>query len=296
MDAESIDTDADSASPETNYFKMMMQDNQSGRVNDGTDDSIIGGQTIASVMNNNVTKNGMNANANGSYSVSTAQTPTQNKNESMAIVGVDDDVSTLANDTVNETTKDFFTGQASQQNSKPRMRLFKEYSTPEKKKTNRKKGADGINNSDDDNDDDEERNNKHLIHYNDFNEDDEKEDDCEDEREPVFCADARGRPAGVVLEDLNWRIEKLRLEEANKRRFLKAGPRFLPYTECQKWVQAWGNRWTSAEEWNDWIASGEKRNSYIPSRPEEYFTRIGGWVSWEHFLGVPEKDENSESH
>jgi len=155
MDAESIDTDADSASPETNYFKMMMQDNQSGRVNDGTDDSIIGGQTIASVMNNNVTKNGMNANANGSYSVSTAQTPTQNKNESMAIVGVDDDVSTLANDTVNETTKDFFTGQASQQNSKPRMRLFKEYSTPEKKKTNRKKGADGINNSDDDNDDDD---------------------------------------------------------------------------------------------------------------------------------------------
>lgn len=151
-------------------------------------------------------------------------------------------------------------------------------------------------NDDDDNDDDEERNNKHLIHYNDFNEDDEKEDDCEDEREPVFCADARGRPAGVVLEDLNWRIEKLRLEEANKRRFLKAGPRFLPYTECQKWVQAWGNRWTSAEEWNDWIASGEKRNSYIPSRPEEYFTRIGGWVSWEHFLGVPEKDENSESH
>lgn len=104
-------------------------------------------------------------------------------------------------------------------------------------------------NTNDDDDDDEGSNNEHLIHYNDINEDDEKEDDCEDEREPVFCADVRGRPAGVVLEDLNWRIEKLRLEEANKRRFLKSGPRFLPYTECQKWVQAWGNRWTSAEEW-----------------------------------------------
>ena len=83
-------------------------------------------------------------------------------------------------------------------------------------------------------------------------EDDEEEEDEYDyeyEREPALCSDVRGRPAGVVLEDLNWRIEKLRLEEANKRRFLKSGPRFLPYEECQKWVQAWGNRWESAEEW-----------------------------------------------
>jgi hypothetical protein len=73
------------------------------------------------------------------------------------------------------------------------------------------------------------------------------EDDCD--LEPVFVTDVRGRPAGVVLEDIGWRVEKLRLEEANKRRFLKSGPRFLPYVECKKWVQAWGERWTSAEEW-----------------------------------------------
>ena len=80
--------------------------------------------------------------------------------------------------------------------------------------------------------------------------DHDDEDDYELEPVPVFAAaDVRGRPAGVVLEDLGWRVEKLRLEEANKRRFLKSGPRFLPYGECKKWVQAWGERWTSAEEW-----------------------------------------------
>lgn len=125
------------------------------------------------------------------------------------------------------------------------------------------------------------------------NSDDDDEDDCD--LEPVFVTDVRGRPAGVVLEDIGWRVEKLRLEEANKRRFLKSGPRFLPYVECKKWVQAWGERWTSAEEWNEWIADGEKRNSYIPSRPDEYYTRTGKWVSWEDFLGVELKDDNTNS-
>ena len=80
------------------------------------------------------------------------------------------------------------------------------------------------------------------------NEEDD-DDDYDYDLEPAYAADVRGRPAGVVLEDLNWRVEKLRLEEANTRRFLKAGPRFLPYGECKKWVQAWGERWKSANEW-----------------------------------------------
>jgi hypothetical protein len=36
----------------------------------------------------------------------------------------------------------------------------------------------------------------------------------------------------------------------------------------------------------NWIAAGEKRNSYIPSRPEEYFSRRGEWISWVSCLGV----------
>jgi hypothetical protein len=106
-------------------------------------------------------------------------------------------------------------------------------------------------------------------------------DEADDEEELVLLsADVRGRPAGVVLEDLDWRVMKLKLEEENTRRFLKAGPRFLPYDEARKWVQAWGQRWTSEKEWNSWIEKGEKRNSYIPSRPEEYYRRRGKWISW----------------
>jgi hypothetical protein len=58
-----------------------------------------------------------------------------------------------------------------------------------------------------------------------------------------------GDDSGVTIEDLNWRVQKLRLEEENKRRFLKAKPRFLPYDDCMRWVQAWGQRWTSEEDW-----------------------------------------------
>jgi hypothetical protein len=54
--------------------------------------------------------------------------------------------------------------------------------------------------------------------------------------------------AGVRIDDLNWRVEKLRLEESNTRRFLKAKPVYLPYEECSKWVQAFG-RWTTEEDW-----------------------------------------------
>jgi hypothetical protein len=53
---------------------------------------------------------------------------------------------------------------------------------------------------------------------------------------------------GVVLDDLHWRVAKLKLEEANTRRFLRAKPRYLPYDECRKWVMAW-SRWKSEKEW-----------------------------------------------
>lgn len=75
-------------------------------------------------------------------------------------------------------------------------------------------------------------------------------------------AESLGEP-GVVLDDLSWRVEKLRLEEQNTERFLKAPSRFLPYEECCKWVQAFG-RWKTEEDWKEWIEMGEKRNAYIP--------------------------------
>lgn len=89
----------------------------------------------------------------------------------------------------------------------------------------------------------------YMSNSNDAEDEEEEEEEYEYEREPVLVSDVRGRPAGVVLDDLNWRVQRLKLEEANTRRFLKSGPRFLPYEECRKWVQAWGLRWTTAEEW-----------------------------------------------
>ena len=96
--------------------------------------------------------------------------------------------------------------------------------------------------------------------------------------------------SGVVLDDLAWRVEKLRLEEANTKRFLKSRPRFLPYEECRKWVQRW-NRWDNEQDWKNWIAMGEKRNAYIPSKPDEYYGRIGKWISWDHFLGSDDRNK-----
>lgn len=103
----------------------------------------------------------------------------------------------------------------------------------------------------------------------------------------VFGGDDESTDGDSGIGDLSWRVDKQRLEEANTKRFLKAGPRFLPYEECCKWVQAW-NRWDTEEEWENWIMEGEKRNSYIPARPAEYYGKREEWISWDHFLGKEE--------
>lgn len=94
-----------------------------------------------------------------------------------------------------------------------------------------------------------------------------------------------------VLHDLNWRVDQIRLEEAHTRRFLKSGPRFLPYNECRKWVIAF-NRWGTEDEWKQWIDDGEKRNAYIPSSPDVYYGKRGEWKGWDHFLGVETNDDD----
>jgi hypothetical protein len=136
FDAESVDTDMENAmweedTPETNYFKMMMQDNEAGRIaahDRDADDSVLGGVTLASMMG----KDKMN--------IKTAAKPLPKQDpspaETLSIVGIEDDVSTIANDTVNETTKAFFNNHGTKEASQPRIRLFKEYKTPVKSKKN----------------------------------------------------------------------------------------------------------------------------------------------------------------
>lgn len=66
--------------------------------------------------------------------------------------------------------------------------------------------------------------------------------------EGIGDGDLDSAAGGNLLKDLSWRVAKLRLEEENRRRFLKAKPRYLPYDECRKWVQAW-NRWDNEQDW-----------------------------------------------
>eukprot|EP00554_Chaetoceros_debilis_P011123 CAMPEP_0194109270 /NCGR_PEP_ID=MMETSP0150-20130528/8802_1 /TAXON_ID=122233 /ORGANISM="Chaetoceros debilis, Strain MM31A-1" /LENGTH=117 /DNA_ID=CAMNT_0038798193 /DNA_START=256 /DNA_END=609 /DNA_ORIENTATION=- len=92
---------------------------------------------------------------------------------------------------------------------------------------------------------------------------------------------------GTKWESLYIRIARMRLEEANTKRFLKAIPAKLPYNECKEWAKR-QNMWQSKEDWDAWIDLGESLSAYIPSDPESYFTRQGTWVSWEDFLGFEE--------
>ena len=81
-------------------------------------------------------------------------------------------------------------------------------------------------------------------------------------------------------------MAKVRLEESWKQRSVKKhGARFLPYTRARAWARA-QNMWTTEEEWHDWIESGEKSASIVPSNPEAVYRSLGTWVSWDDFLGV----------
>lgn len=92
-----------------------------------------------------------------------------------------------------------------------------------------------------------------------------------------------GEDENVSIPDLSWRVAKLRLEEANTRRFLKRKPVKLPYSVSQKWIQRnWAPK--TKQEFEDLVANGNLRTPYISKRPEEYYGARGEWISWEHYL------------
>jgi len=93
-------------------------------------------------------------------------------------------------------------------------------------------------------------------------------------------------------------IEKARcaLEEQNKRSFLKSRPRKLPYQQARLWVQKTLGVETK-EEWDDFLAMGYIKSSYIPNNPEEYYTVSRQWISWDHFLkGTFDDDDNDNDN
>ena len=129
--------------------------------------------------------------------------------------------------------------------------------------------------------------------YRDADEEDADRTNNSGQSDELWGGDADLEAPGQVADNLSWKITKIRLEQENTKRFLRAGPRFLPYDECRNWVVAW-NRWETEEDWKNWIREGEKRNAYIPARPDEYYGRLGQWRGWPHFLGREEEEECCE--
>ena len=129
------------------------------------------------------------------------------------------------------------------------------------------------------------------IDSDDANDDDDDDDDDADDWDHPIGGEA------ILSEaeqgDMLWRLAKVKLEAQNTARFLKARPRFLPYQDCRKWVQAW-SRWKTKEDWYSWISLGEKRNAYIPSEPDKYYSQTGDWKGWPHFLGMEDDDNVHE--
>jgi len=99
----------------------------------------------------------------------------------------------------------------------------------------------------------------------------------------------------VIIDELSWRITKVRLEEANTQRFLKRKPIKLPYALSQKWIQHNYSPKTK-EEFEQLVMDGDLKNVYISKRPEEYYGERGEWISWDHYLlGKCEEEEEEGS-
>lgn len=68
--------------------------------------------------------------------------------------------------------------------------------------------------------------------------------------------------------------------------------RYLPFDQCCEWVRMNG-WWSTEEEWREWVLQGEDRSPYIPTRPDEYYSRLGKWRGWTFFLsGIEDADDD----
>ena len=104
-----------------------------------------------------------------------------------------------------------------------------------------------------------------------------------DDTENDFDNNDDSQNNAAVPDELSWRLAKVRLEEANTKRFLKSRPIKLSYKDSQKWIQ---RNWApnTKEEFEDLVANGNLRTPYISKRPEEYYGRRGEWISWDDYL------------
>ncbi len=135
--------------------------------------------------------------------------------------------------------------------------------------------------NDDDNDDDDDD----IIGDDDGGEgtEDVNDDDGDDVRDDGMDAAVR-RDDNDDDDDLSWRVAKLRLEEANTRRFLKARPVKLSYETSRSWIRKNYGIIRTRGEFMDLVDNGYVRNPYISKDPERYYGSRGEWISWDHYL------------
>ena len=106
---------------------------------------------------------------------------------------------------------------------------------------------------------------------------------------PVTRATTRRAHIAMAPELDMWRIERARLQENYRRELLRRPRRFLPFPQAREWARAmW---FTTREDWMEMLNRGEKRNPYLPRRPDKYYEGKG-WVSWDDFLNTPTDPED----
>lgn len=109
---------------------------------------------------------------------------------------------------------------------------------------------------------------------------------CESDDSELFESIAQMPEQDDILQEIAWRSTKVKLEEANTRRFqqtLRSKPWKLPYDDARIWVQK-NLGVDTKEEFFDLVANGNLRTPYIPKEPEKYYSDNGTWISWDHFL------------
>eukprot|EP00966_Prymnesium_polylepis_P078837 1827163-Prymnesium_polylepis.1 len=89
-------------------------------------------------------------------------------------------------------------------------------------------------------------------------------------------------PFDASADDLNLRLTRARLIEQRSKAVRSRQRKFLNYNAASEWAQHLGL--STEADWHEWLDLGEGRTSYVPTDPEQHFTKRGAWLGWHHFL------------
>lgn len=74
---------------------------------------------------------------------------------------------------------------------------------------------------------------------------------------------------------------------------MKKKIKFLTYNECKKWVQEnLSAKGILIKTWKDWDREKYDLPDFIPMKPKSFYLKVGGWISWNDFLGIHGVESN----